>query len=112
MARLRVGWSQLRNRLSCRGGLAVFVVRRRKGGAGPIFQHKVARPPARTVRDGWNDAAWGRPRRDVESDVATLYERGYEGGLIFRKKHQLDLAQRSVVAVKLPRRVPAPELQA
>jgi hypothetical protein len=72
-----------------------------------IFQHKVARPLAGAVREGWNDAAWGRPRRDVESDVATLYERGYEGGLIFRKKHQLDLAQRAVVSVKLPRRVPA-----
>ena len=58
-------------------------------------------------RAGWNDAAWGRPRREVETAVAPLYERGYAGGLIFRQKQQLDLSERSVVSNPLPRRVPA-----
>ena len=66
-----------------------------------------ARPRAKAVQDGWNDAAWGRPRREVEVDVARWYEQGYQGGLIYRTRQQQDLAQRAVVSVKLPRRVPA-----
>jgi len=72
-----------------------------------IFQRKVARSPTTAVQEGWNDAAWGRARREVETDVVSLYERGYEGGLIFRQKQQLDLSQRAVVSRPLPRRAPA-----
>jgi hypothetical protein len=72
-----------------------------------IFQRKVARPRNTAVRDGWNDAAWGRPRREVETAVAPLYERGYTGGLVFRQKQQLDLSERTVASGPLPRRAPA-----
>jgi hypothetical protein len=72
-----------------------------------IFQQKVARSPSTAVREGWNDAAWGRPRREVETAVAPLYERGYAGGLIFREKQQLYLTERAVVSRPLPRRAPA-----
>jgi hypothetical protein len=72
-----------------------------------IFQRKVARPRSTAVREGWNDAAWGRPRREIDTGVAPLYERGYEGGLVFRQQQQLDLSQRRVVSSNLPRRVPA-----
>ena len=72
-----------------------------------IFQRKVARPQSTAVREGWNDAAWGRPRRDVETAVAPLYEHGYAGGLVFRKKQQADLSERAVASRPLPRRAPA-----
>ena len=78
-----------------------------KEGRVVIFQRKVARSPTTAVQEGWNDAAWGRPRREVETDVVSLYERGYEGGLIFRQKQQLDLSERAVVSRPLPRRAPA-----
>lgn len=39
---------------------------------------------AAAIRAGWNDAAWGRPRRGVGVDVAAAYEQGYRGGLTFR----------------------------
>jgi hypothetical protein len=72
-----------------------------------IFQRKVPRARTSAVRDGWNDAAWGRPRREVETSVAPLYERGYSGGLVFRRKQQLDQSLRTVVSNARPRRVPA-----
>jgi hypothetical protein len=43
---------------------------------------------AAAVRAGWNDAAWGRPRREIEAAVAPSYERGYAGGLVFRAQQQ------------------------
>ena len=61
------------------------------------FQRKVAQSQSATVRAGWNDAAWGRPRRDVEAAVAPLYERGYAGGLSFRHKQQLDTSAQDVL---------------
>jgi hypothetical protein len=72
-----------------------------------IFQRKVTRPPSEAVHAGWNDAAWGRPHRQVESALAQLYESGYAGGLVFREKQQADLLQRAVVSKPLPRRAPA-----
>jgi hypothetical protein len=72
-----------------------------------IFQRKVARPRNDAVRAGWNDAAWGRPHRQVESELAQLYESGYAGGLVFRDRQQADLLQRAVVLEPLPRRAPA-----
>jgi hypothetical protein len=48
------------------------------------------------LRAGWNDAAWGRPRRDVETAVVPWYERGYAGGLVFRQKEQLGTSQPAV----------------
>ena len=72
-----------------------------------IFQRRMARPSTTVVQEGWNDAAWGRPRREVDTAVAPLYERGYAGGLIFRQKQQPDLSEPSVVSNPLPRRVPA-----
>ena len=44
-----------------------------------IFQRKVARPRREAVRAGWNDAAWGRPHRQVEPALAQSYESGYAG---------------------------------
>jgi hypothetical protein len=72
-----------------------------------IFQRKVTRPRSAAVRDGWNDAAWGRPHRQVESALAQLYDSGYAGGLVFREKQQADLLLRAVVSRPLPRRAPA-----
>ena len=43
------------------------------------------------VRVGWNDAAWGRPHRHVESALEYLYQRGYAGGMVFRDKQQTEL---------------------
>jgi hypothetical protein len=56
---------------------------------------------------GWNDGAWGRPRRGVESALAELYAHGFAGGRAFRTKQQADLVQRAVISKPLPRRVPA-----
>jgi hypothetical protein len=50
-----------------------------KEGRVVIFQRKVARPRSEVVRTGWNDAAWGRPHRQVEPALAQLYESGYAG---------------------------------
>jgi hypothetical protein len=72
-----------------------------------IFQRKAARPRTTAVHDGWNDAAWGRPRRAVEMAEVPLYERGYAGGLVFRQKQQLDLSEHTVASGPLPRRAPA-----
>jgi len=72
-----------------------------------IFQQKVARPRSKAVHAGWNNAAWGRPHRQVEPDLAPYYQSGYAGGLVFRKKQQADLLQRAIVSKPLPRRAPA-----
>jgi hypothetical protein len=48
-----------------------------------IVQAKVARPRGEAVRAGWNDAAWRRPQRQVEADLAQFYESGYSGGMEF-----------------------------
>ena len=72
-----------------------------------IFQGKVARPRYEVVRAGWNDAAWGRPHRQVAPAIALSYEDGYARGLVFRQKQQADLFERAVISKPLPRRVPA-----
>ena len=72
-----------------------------------IFQKKVARPRSEVVRAGWNDAAWGRPHRQVAPAMAPSYEDGYAGGRVFRQKQQADLLERAVVSRPLPRRSPA-----
>ncbi len=40
------------------------------------------------IRAGWNDAAWGRPRRELRGgpgeQLAAAYEYGYQGGLVAR----------------------------
>ena len=74
-----------------------------------IFQRKVARPRIEAVRAGWNDAAWGRPQRQVEADLAQFYESGYSGGMIFRHKQQSDLVERSVASKPLPHTHQQPE---
>lgn len=38
---------------------------------------------AAIVRAGWNDAAWDKPRRDVDAAAAKWYEQGYAGGMVF-----------------------------
>jgi hypothetical protein len=53
------------------------------------------------LRAGWNDAAWGRPRREEETAVAPWYERGYAGGLVFRQKQQLGTSQPAVSSALL-----------
>jgi hypothetical protein len=40
-----------------------------------------------TIRAGWNDAAWGRPRRVMRDRLAPFYEPGYVGGLVFRRRY-------------------------
>ena len=60
-----------------------------------IFQRKVTAPRDEAVRAGWNDAAWGRPHRQIESALLQSYESGYTGGLVFREKRAADLLQRA-----------------
>jgi len=72
-----------------------------------IFQGNVARSPYEAVRAGWNDAAWGRPRRRVQTALALSYESGYAGGLVFRESRQAELLERAVVSRPLPRQAPA-----
>ncbi len=62
----------------------------------PPVQHAAA------LRAGWNDAAWGQPRREVDTAVAPWYERGYAGGLVFRQKRERDTAAQDVMA-RVPR---------
>lgn len=71
-----------------------------------IFNNQVAPGRNAAIRTGWNDAAWGRPHRDVEAAQVPCYERGYAGGLVFRQKQQSRLAERGVVSGSLPRTVP------
>jgi hypothetical protein len=40
------------------------------------------------LRLGWNDAAWGQSRRETDELLAPCYERGYVGGLAFRRKQE------------------------
>jgi hypothetical protein len=72
-----------------------------------IFNNQVEPGRNAAIRAGWNDAAWGRPHRDVEAAQAPWYARGYAGGLVFRQKQQSDLSERTVVSSALPRVVPA-----
>jgi hypothetical protein len=69
-----------------------------------IFHQQVGRAAA--LRAGWNDAAWGQPRREVQAEVARWYERGYTGGLVFRQKQEKNRAAQDVVG-RMPRVVPA-----
>jgi hypothetical protein len=70
-----------------------------------IFDRQSGRKAA--LRAGWNDAAWGQPRREVERSVASWYERGYVGGLDFRQKREQDTSAQDVVVGQVPRVVPA-----
>jgi hypothetical protein len=76
-----------------------------------IFNHEVAPGRNAAIRAGWNDAAWGRPQRDVETSQAPRYERGYAGGLDFRQKQQSDMSERGVVSSTLPRVAPTARAQ-
>ena len=40
------------------------------------------------IHAGWNDAAFGRPRRSVPDHLSRWYELGYTGGLLFRRRRQ------------------------
>jgi hypothetical protein len=40
------------------------------------------------IHAGWNDAAWGRPRRSVPDHLIRWYDLGYTGGLIFRRRRR------------------------
>ena len=55
-------------------------------------QGKLAQQRHTALRVGWNDAAWGQQRHETDADLARWYERGYTGGLIFRRKRSSDLA--------------------
>ena len=74
----------------CEGRLETVVKDADKDVARPGTRGDVAAPAERTgaMRAGWNDAAWGRPRRQLADDVSRWYELGYAGGLIFRRKRQ------------------------
>jgi len=72
-----------------------------------IFNHQVAPGQDAAVRAGWNDAAWGRPHREVETAQTPKYERGYAGGLVFRQKQQLDLSEPAVIGGMSRRVAPA-----
>ncbi len=37
------------------------------------------------IRAGWNDAAWGRPRRPMPDALERWYACGYAGGMVFRR---------------------------
>jgi len=69
-------------------------------GRAVIFDRQLGRGAA--LRAGWNDAAWGQPRREMETAVAPWYERGYAGGLVFRQKWEHDTAAQDVMA-RVPR---------
>jgi hypothetical protein len=68
-----------------------------------IFNQQVEPRRDATIRVGWNDGAWGRPRRMVTPIQATWYDLGYESGGVFRLKQKSDLSQRSVISSALPR---------
>jgi hypothetical protein len=68
------------------------VFRRADNRTGHGNDHAVALTQAErtgAVRAGWNDAAWGRPPRALPRRLARLYELGYAGGLVFRRKRRL-----------------------
>ena len=56
-----------------------------------LFDRHVARQRQVAERVGWNDAAWGATRRDVDSAMAAWYSQGYAGGLVFRQRQHSDL---------------------
>jgi hypothetical protein len=62
-----------------------------------MFDGKLAQRRCTAVRVGWNDAAWGKPRRAAAADLAAWYERGYAGGLIFRQKDQQDISAQAIL---------------
>jgi hypothetical protein len=70
-------------------------------GRAVIFDRRVGRGGA-ALRAGWNDAAWGQPRREMETAVAPWYERGYAGGLVFRQKREQDTSAQDVMG-RVPR---------
>ena len=73
-----------------------------------IFQRNVTRRSRATaVRNGWNDAAWGQPHREVEPVAASWYESGYAGGQVYRQRQEVELSQRAVLSNVQPRIVPA-----
>jgi hypothetical protein len=72
-----------------------------------LFNFRAAPGRNAAIRAGWNDGAWGRPKRAVNTIQAPWYQRGYDSGLIFRYKQQSDPAERSVIPSALPRIVPA-----
>ena len=76
-----------------------------------IFNNQVAPGRNAAIRAGWNDAAWGRPHREVAAALAPWYERGYAAGLVFREKQQSDMSERGVVPSTLPRAVPTARVQ-
>jgi hypothetical protein len=80
----------------------------RGGRQGVLFNNQVAMGRNAAIQAGWNDAAWGRPHRDVDGSGA-WYERGYAGGLVFRHEQPSDIAmgELRVVSSSLPRAQPA-----
>jgi hypothetical protein len=48
------------------------------------------------LQAGWNDAAWGSPRRVVDAADAQWYEQGYAGGLVFRHNKLPDKVPTSI----------------
>jgi hypothetical protein len=66
-----------------------------------IFNYQVAPGQGPAIRAGWNDAAWGRPHRELKTIQAPWYERGYARGLVFRRKQQSDLSERVVGFARL-----------
>jgi hypothetical protein len=83
----------LRNRLGRYGGLANFELSVPEEQAKALHvEDKLPQRRRTAVRLGWNDAALGQPRRDVDTELAACYERGYVAGLIFRQRSPTDLA--------------------
>ena len=72
-----------------------------------IYNQQVAPGRNAAARAGWNDAAWGRPRRNVATAQAAWYQRGYTGGPVFRQKQEWDMSQRTVITSALPLVAPA-----
>jgi hypothetical protein len=71
-----------------------------------MVNHQLAPRREAAIRAGWNDGAWGRPRRMVTVVQASWYDLGYAGGRVFRRKQKSELSQRSGTSSALPR--PAP----
>jgi len=71
-----------------------------------VFNHQVTPVQNAALRAGWNDAAWGQRRREVDPAVAPLYERGYAGGLVFRQRQQQNSSAPHVLD-PVPRIMPA-----
>jgi hypothetical protein len=103
----------LRNRLGRHGGLANFELPVPEEQAEALHvEDKLPQGRRTAVRFGWNDAAWGQPRRHVDAELAACYERGYVAGLIFRKSSPTDLAVQVCqdIQVAEPRGLPASQL--